>query len=115
MRFFATIGTTHGVVDGDNFSIPDIRDKFVRYSVGTTYGGSDSQSVTLEALNMPSHSHILKGSGVNSGSTIRPVLQAVWDGPQYETEPNGSGQPFNVNTVPSYVGVYMYIKAKYQF
>lgn len=66
-ELFSVLGTSHGADTATTFTLPDLRNKFVRGSsaVGTT-GGSDL--VTLGVENLPSHSHGMNDHTHNIGS-----------------------------------------------
>ena len=62
-KLFSVIGTTYGSTTGDNFRVPDIRDRFLTgagssYSIGATGGAAQ---VILSQQQMPSHTHDIGG------------------------------------------------------
>lgn len=66
-ELYSLLGSTYGSDTGSTFTLPDLRNKFVRGSntPGTT-GGSDT--VTLSVSNLPSHNHSLNNHTHNIGS-----------------------------------------------
>lgn len=62
-KLFAVIGTTYGSTTGDNFRVPDIRDRFPTgaggsYSIGATGGVAQ---VVLTTQQLPGHTHDIGG------------------------------------------------------
>jgi hypothetical protein len=122
--------------DGTN-GTPNLINKFIRGSAvayngnalaNGASGGIDNQVVTLTANNMPSHSHTVIDPGHAHQFKYNPknAVGGVWAYMGYEAQGTGgmytdktttgisigsagSGNPFTVNTVPSYYSV-IYIR-----
>ena len=118
----------------DGSPVPDLQGRFIRgIDAGKNFGvlgGSDTSSssisITLEASNLPPHSHVVKygdhsGGGGHSGCQWQPTSGCQGSGGNWSpvisavTETTGGGAPATAATppfsiVPKYFSVYYIIK-----
>lgn len=65
-KLFASIGYVHGG-SGNNFNVPDLRDKFIT-GAGSQYNTSDeggSNTVVLTEAELPTHTHIIDNTDIS--------------------------------------------------
>jgi microcystin-dependent protein len=119
------------ICDGQN-GTPNLVNRFLRgsSSSGAT-GGTDSQNITLNTNNLPSHSHTMQSAGKHSHTYYIATLLGNAGGVGWSDDDNpfttpkttstdgehthtigntGNGQPFTVNTLPAYYAVIYVIK-----
>ncbi len=72
---FALLGTTFGGNGQTNFALPDFRGRTpIHVGNGHTLGErAGSESVTINAQQMPTHTHVMSGSSASSGGNNSPV------------------------------------------
>lgn len=125
-ELFAILGTTHGNGDGvSTFNLPSFVDRVARGHgtvAANATGGADTDTIVLTQGQLPSHQHYVgceaggfthavsdgffrTGGGVDLTFVQNPSTKAGL------TEMTGDGDDVVVDTIPSFVSVYVYIQA----
>lgn len=88
---FTLIGTTYGGDGMSTFALPDLRGRFpVHQGTGagqTTMLGeaAGTETVTLNASQLPVHTHTISGSSTATSQSPANAMPAVWGESQYST------------------------------
>lgn len=115
---FAVLGFRYGGNLSTTFRVPNANGRVMRGYTGADLGGNDISYFNIEIGNLPEHNHGFFAGGV-SGSFTTPHYTTNTDSTvACYTQPGGgvaNPAPVGVDIVPSYLGMYFFIKAKYRF
>jgi microcystin-dependent protein len=110
---FAAIGTTWGVGDSSTtFALPDARGRVLAHANGSSFvfgASTGAESHTLTTAEIPSHSHLCSGQGVDNA--LVPVgyygaFSPVGNAQPFSTDATGGGTA-HANIQPCLVGYHL--------